>query len=269
MKKRIFTISMLSMCLTFTAWSQTGERYLLEYGKQYVFRVVGDESKVIAYYEGEGNFTVEPYVQGNTNQLFQLDSFLDNEEAYMNFSVIANDYTWDDHGRPAKPNPKPTPSAQDTWFAWDLELNEDGNIRFCHFLERWAWTATWEPQYKGVFMFLSGTDVSPMEYARCYTSGVRDHSEYEAMEGELFDFKVDVVGGTGIQDGIASNVNAFGRDKAVYLCNAENLNVVIYGVDGKVIKQLKSETASLKIDVPQAGIYFVKAGEQVIKVAVK
>lgn len=269
MKKKMFTWLVLSVCIIASLQAQTGERYAMEYGKYYVFRVVGDESKVIAYYEGAGNFIVEPYVVGNENQLFQKDSYSGEEEDYMNFSIVANGYCWDDHGRPIKPDPQPTPGAPNTWVSYDLELNEEGNVRFCHFLERWMWTATWEPQYKGVFLFLSGSDVAAMEYIRCKVSGERDYSEYESMAGELFDFKVEEIGSTEVKGVDIPNVKITARKNKICLENVENKRVEIFSVAGQLAGSFQTGNSTAEITVPASGIYVVKVNSEVFKVAVK
>lgn len=270
--KKIITSVIAALALTANVFAQTGERFLPELGKNYAFCVRGEENLVLAHYGEEQAFVVEPYQEGNQNQLMALACRDMAEEGYLNLYNVASGYTWNDKGV-AVPATNKNDAGEwilDTWISWDLELDEEGYVRIVHFLERWGWSATYEPQYMGVIMMLSGDELAPLMYSRSPASGVRDHTEYESYAGQFFDFKIKEIGASsGLNQSDVEKVTIAGGVGSMSLNNLnEGASVVVCSVDGKQMKSLKAETSNLNLDIA-SGMYLVKVDNKSFKVVVR
>ena len=269
--KKIITSVIALLALTGAMFAQTGERLILEKGKTYTFCVRGEENLVLAHYGEEPAFIVEPYEEGNPNQLMAVAYYVDDTEGYTNLYNVGTGYTWSDKGTAV-----PAAKGQDgewireTWQAWDLELDEDGYIRIVHFLERWGWAATYEPQYLGVIMMLSGDELAPLLYSRVSSPGVRDHSEYESYADQFFDFKVKEIGVlTGIKDANVDKIVATGGVGTIYLNNLnEGSSIIVCSIDGKQVKSLKATAGDCHFNMAE-GLYIVNVDGKSFKVIVR
>ena len=214
---------------------------------------------------------MEPYEEGNPNQLIAAAYYVDDTEGYTNLYNVGTGYTWSDKGTAV-----PAAKGQDgewireTWQAWDLELDEDGYIRIVHFLERWGWAATYEPQYLGVIMMLSGDELAPLLYSRVSSPGVRDHSEYESYADQFFDFKVKEIGVlTGIKDANVDKIVATGGVGTIDLNNLnEGSSIIVCSIDGKQVKSLKATAGDCHFNMAE-GLYIVNVDGKSFKVIVR
>ena len=96
--KKIITSVIALLALTGAMFAQTGERLILEKGKTYTFCVRGEENLVLAHYGEEPAFIVEPYEEGNPNQLMAVAYYVDDTEGYTNLYNVGTGYTWSDKG---------------------------------------------------------------------------------------------------------------------------------------------------------------------------
>jgi hypothetical protein len=276
MKTKIFTALFALVAMSISVFSQTTrDRLFLQKGHYYIFKSVYQPQKVMTVHDGGTQAVMEQYVEGNPNQIWKVYDADRTEERYTNFVNVATNLAFDDHGRLVQNmDTIKDGTGWEAWFGWDFELSDDRSaIRICHFLERWTWTATYQPEYKGVFLTLNpGEDdyVTPFLYARCVTPGIRDYSAYNAAEGQYFDFVIQEVNyySTGVHNVWPDNVSIIVNSHSIVMKNVTGMKVNIYTVDGRLIKEIKTANNSETIPVSQ-GIYLVKVNNGVKKIIVQ
>lgn len=275
MKKKIFTSSLALIAISFTLFSQTTrERLFLTKGHYYVFKSFYEPTKVMAIYDGDITAKMETYVPGKANQIWKIYDANRSSEKYTNIVNAGTNLIFNDKGMIVQNGDTLNNNTGWLgWDAWDLERSDDKtSIRFCHFLERWEWSATYEPQYKGVFLTLNpgeNDNVTPFLYPRALVSGVRDYTAYNAAEGLYFDFVPLEVSYTpsAVPNLLADNIDVSVRSGSIILSKVSGMNITIFSMDGRSIKQIKSANSVESIPV-QKGVYIIKVNNGTQKVVV-
>jgi len=275
MKKKIFTSCLALIAISFALFSQTTrERLFLTKGHYYVFKSFYEPTKVMAIYDGDITAKMETYVPGNANQIWKIYDANRTSEKYTNIVNAGTNLIFNDHGLIVQNGD--TANNNTGWLAWDgwdLEQSDDKSaVRFCHFLERWGWAATYEPQYKGIFLTLNPGEndkVTPFLYPRALVSGVRDYTAYNANEGLYFDFVPMEVSYTpsAVPNLLDSNIDISVRSGSIILNQVSGMNINVFSVDGRSIKQIKTANSVESIPV-QKGVYVVKVNNGTQKVVV-
>ena len=244
----------------------TASRMILESGKTYIICLKENVNKVVAFNATGQKATIEDYVSGKTNQQFTLQSWSNNTEDFVNFKDMANTLSWENSG-----NTGPS-TTNNAWQGWDLQLNATGGVRFCHFLERWGWAATYG--IDGAFLRVSDdkTTVVSVPYNKSLAAGTtRDYTAYNAKAGMYYDFMIktpaDYVS-TVVKTENVKNSSAFGGQQTIVFNNVSNTNINIYSVDGRLIKNVKPNAETMQVRISK-GIYLVNIDNRTSKVVVQ
>ena len=239
---------------------------ILETGKTYIICLKENVNKVVAFNASGQKAVIEDYVPGKANQTFTCQAWLNNGEGFMNFNDVANNLTWEQSG-----NTNPS-TSNNAWQGWDLQLDATGGVRFCHFLERWGWPATFG--IDGAFLRVSDdkTTVVSVLYSKSLDGGAtRDYTAYNAKAGMYYDFMIktpsDYVS-TVVKTENAKNSSALGGQQTIILNNVSNTNINIYSVDGRLIKNVKPNAETMLVRISK-GIYFVNIDNRTSKVVVQ
>lgn len=275
MKRKIFTSCLALIAISFTLFSQTTrERLFLTQGHYYVFKSFYEPTKVMTLTDGAITATMENYVPGNINQIWKVYRLIPGTERYTNLVNVGTNLTFSDKGTLIQNGDTINNNfGWTTWCSWDLERSDDKtSVRFCHFLERWGWAATYEPQYKGLFLTLNpGEDnkVTPFLYPRALVSGVRNYTAYNAAEGLYFDFVPLEVSYTpsAVPNLLADNIDVSVRLGSIILNKVSGMKITIFSMDGRSIKQIKTANATETIPV-QKGVYIIKVNNGTQKIVV-
>lgn len=273
MKKKIFALSLATFAIVFAAFSQsTRDCMALISGHSYIIKSVYDPTKVMTVLANSSQATMETYVSGDNDQIWTVtEHYPGTNSWFFNVANVASNITFDEKGGYV------IPSKGEAWYGWVFEWNDAKTaVRMCHLLERWDYAATYDIAYPGVFMKLdpTGADnkVTPYKYARVITNGTRDMTAYNAVtttpNGKYFDFTiVDTSTLTALTIKTIDNVGIYTKSGYIVLDKVAGMNINIFSVDGRLIKQIKSANAVETIPV-QKGVYIVKANDITKKVAV-
>tara|TARA_R110002050_G_scaffold169807_1_gene301634 strand:+ start:8577 stop:9692 length:1116 start_codon:yes stop_codon:yes gene_type:complete len=177
--------------------SPYGRWFVWQDREKYVLCLKDNENKVVAHHDGSQQFVIENYT-GSEDQIFVKGAYFgygDNnvQLEYYNIYNLGTHYTLNEKGLIVDAQVTDFGvSANDGWRGWYFPVNEDGNVRMVHFLETWDYAATYKVAIKGCLMKVSDDNqkIEPVFYDRCKEDGVRDHSDYEALSGQYFDFVI-------------------------------------------------------------------------------
>lgn len=168
--------------------------------KQYVICLKDDETKVVTHHNGGSQFVIETY-NGSNDQKFMKGAYFgysagDTHLEYTNIYNVGTQMTINEKGAVVSADvTAPGNCAADGWRGWYFIIDEHSNARMIHFLETWDYTATYTVAIKGCILRPSDDKrtVVPVFYDRCKIDGVRDHTDYNALEGQYYDFKIKAV----------------------------------------------------------------------------
>lgn len=168
--------------------------------KQYVICLKDDETKVVTHHNGGSQFVIETY-NGSNDQKFMKGAYFgysagDTHLEYTNIYNVGTQMTINEKGAVVSADvTAPGNCAADGWRGWYFIIDEYANARMIHFLETWDYTATYTVAIKGCILRPSDDKrtVVPVFYDRCKIDGVRDHTDYNALEGQYYDFKIKAV----------------------------------------------------------------------------
>ena len=168
--------------------------------QQYVICLKDDETKVVTHHNGDSKFVIEPY-NGSDNQKFMKGGYFGYSEGdthleYTNIYNVGTGMTINEKGNVVSADvSSPGSCAVDGWRGWYFIINELGHARIVHFLETWDYEATYTVAIKGCILTVSDDkrSVVPVFYDRCKVDGIRDHTDYDALEGQYYDFKLKAV----------------------------------------------------------------------------
>lgn len=165
--------------------------------EEYVICLKDDQTKVVAHHNGLTNFVIETYT-GSKDQKFMKGAYFGYSDAnvqleYFNIYNLGTNYTLTEHGNTVDAEvSEPGKCRAEGWRGWYFIVNATGNIRMIHFLETWDMASSYEARIKGCIMHPSSDKrtLEPVFYDRCKVDGVRDHTDYLALEGQYYDFKI-------------------------------------------------------------------------------
>ena len=168
--------------------------------KQYVICLKDDETKVVTHHNGGSQFVIETY-NGSNDQKFMKGAYFgysagDTHLEYTNIYNVGTQMTINEKGAVVSADvTAPGNCAADGWRGRYFIIDEHSNARMIHFLETWDYTATYTVAIKGCILRPSDDKrtVVPVFYDRCKIDGVRDHTDYNALEGQYYDFKIKAV----------------------------------------------------------------------------
>lgn len=190
--KKTFKLSAIS--------SPHGNWFVWQDMKQYVICLKSDETKVVTHHNGGTQFVIETY-NGSNDQKFMKGGYFGYSDAnvkleYTNIYNVGTQMTLNEKGIVVNADVSgPGSCATDGWRGWYFIINDKAEARMIHFLETWDYTATYTTAIKGCIMRASDDKKSliPTYYDRCKVDGIRDHTDYEALEGQFYDFKIKCV----------------------------------------------------------------------------
>lgn len=168
--------------------------------KQFVITLKDDPTKAVTFRDGMTNPVIESYT-GSDNQKFVNGGGwgYSDPNISLEYSTIYNVAAKKGFNEKFTPVDKTLNEdgscSPDSWSGWYFPVDEHGNARIVHFLETWDYSATYTVAIKGVLWSVSEDKLSvqPVFYDRCKVDGERDHSDYEALEGQYYDFKLVAV----------------------------------------------------------------------------
>ncbi len=168
--------------------------------KEYVICLKDDETKVVTHRNGDSKFTIETY-NGSKNQKFMKGGYFgytggDVHLEYTNIYNLGTNMTLNEHGTAVDAQvTAPGSCAVDGWRGWYFMIDNNANARMIHFVETWDYAATYTVAIKGCIMTPSDDKktLEAVKYDRCKVDGVRDYTDYNALEGLYYDFKIKAV----------------------------------------------------------------------------
>lgn len=180
--------------------SQHGNWFVWQDMKQYVICLKDDETKVVTHHNGGSQFVIETY-NGSKDQKFMKGAYFgysggDTHLEYTNIYNVGTQMTANERAVIVSADVNaPGNCAADGWRGWYFIIDQHANARMVHFLETWDYTATYTVSIKGCILRPSDDKktIVPVFYDRCKTDGVRDHSDYNALEGQYYDFRIKAV----------------------------------------------------------------------------
>lgn len=186
--------------LTAIASEHSSNWFVWQDMKQYVICLKDDETKVVTHHNGSPQFVIETY-NGSNDQKFMKGNYFgysagDTHLEYTNIYNVGTNMTMNEKGAIVSADvTAPGNCAADGWRGWYFIIDEHANARMVHFLETWDYTATYTVAIKGCILTVSDDKrtVVPVFYDRCKEDGVRDHNDYNALEGQYYDFKIKAV----------------------------------------------------------------------------
>ena len=186
--------------LTAIASEHSSNWFVWQDMKQYVICLKDDETKVVTHHNGSSQFVIETY-NGSNDQKFMKGNYFgysagDTHLEYTNIYNVGTKMTMNEKGAIVSADvTAPGNCAADGWRGWYFIIDEYANARMVHFLETWDYTATYTVAIKGCILTVSDDKrtVVPVFYDRCKEDGVRDHNDYNALEGQYYDFKIKAV----------------------------------------------------------------------------
>ena len=186
--------------LTAIASEHSSNWFVWQDMKQYVICLKDDETKVVTHHNGSSQFVIETY-NGSNDQKFMKGNYFgysagDTHPEYTTIYNVGTNMTMNEKGAIVSADvTAPGNCAADGWRGWYFIIDEYANARMVHFLETWDYTATYTVAIKGCILTVSDDKrtVVPVFYDRCKEDGVRDHNDYNALEGQYYDFKIKAV----------------------------------------------------------------------------
>ncbi len=177
--------------------SPYGRWFVMQDMEKYVICLKNDKTKVVAHHDGAQQFVIESYT-GSDDQMFMKGAYFgygDNnvQLEYYNFYNLGTHYTLNEKGIVADAQVTDVGvCANDGWRGWYFPVDDEGNVRMVHFLETWDYAATYTVDIKGCLMKVSDDKqkLEPLFYDRCKVDGVRDYSDFEALNDQYYDFKI-------------------------------------------------------------------------------
>lgn len=165
--------------------------------EEYVICLKDDPSKVVAHHNGLSNFVIETYT-GSKDQKFMKGAYFGYGDAnvkleYYNIYNLGTNFTLTEHGTTVDAEvSEPGKCRAEGWRGWYFIVNATGEVRMIHFLETWDMASAYLVSVKGCIMHPSNDKkaLEPVFYDRCKVDGVRDHTDYLALEGKYYDFKI-------------------------------------------------------------------------------
>lgn len=180
--------------------SEHGNWFVWQDMKPYVICLKSDETKVVTHRNGGSQFVIETY-SGSNDQKFMKGNYFgysggDTHLEYTNIYNIGTGMTVNEKGSIVNADANaPGNCAADGWRGWYFIIDEHANARMIHFLETWDYSATYTVAIKGCILRPSDDKrtIVPVFYDRCKVDGVRDFSDYNALEGQYYDFRIKAV----------------------------------------------------------------------------
>lgn len=190
--KKIFRLT--ALC------SPHGNWFVWQDMKPYVICLKDDETKVVTHHNGGSQFVIETY-NGSNDQKFMKGNYFgysggDTHLEYTNIYNLGTQMTINEKGSIVNADVSaPGSCAADGWRGWYFIIDSNANTRIVHFLETWDYTATYTTAIKGCILRPSDDKrtIVPVFYNRCKVDGVRDYANYEALEGQYYDFRIKAV----------------------------------------------------------------------------
>ena len=179
--------------------SQYNDRwFVMQDGEEYVFALADNPSKVLAHYAGSNVFKVETY-SGAQNQKYRKGNYFGYGDSNIQLEYY-NYYNLATHAVPLSNgsfveqtiNPDGTCAAEG-WNGWYFVVNDEGNIRMVHFIQKWDADYALDPaqNFPGALIVLSEDETTAeiFQYSR-FKDGKYDSSEYDSFGDKYYDFKI-------------------------------------------------------------------------------